>query len=108
MKSIALVVIFVYAFSTFPGRTGCSITSRSCRATPRRAEETPEAEAHVLRTARLFRGRAPFNHGQRAFFFALDISAGSSSRGADPDDAAVVFVMPWRQFGSDARRAMDA
>ena len=73
-------------------------------------ENTKEAEAHVLRTARLFdaAGRH-FNHGQRAFFFAL----GYLGWFVSPyvfilSTSAVVFVMWWRQFRSDARRAMDA
>jgi len=36
------------------------------------AQDTPEAAAHVKRTARLFTNAGRhFNRGQRAFFFAL-------------------------------------
>ena len=36
------------------------------------ARDTPAAEAHVLRTTRLFEAAGRhFNRGQRAFFFAL-------------------------------------
>jgi hypothetical protein len=39
------------------------------------------AEAHVMRTTRLFQAAgANFNRGQRAFFFALGYSAGSPGR----------------------------
>ena len=80
-------------------------------ATPPPAEkDTPEAEAHVLRTARLFAAAGRhFNHGQRAFFFALGyLGWFISPLVLIVTTAAVVFVMAWRQFGSDARRAMDA
>ena len=49
-------------------------TWRSCSARRRRRTRRtpPEAEAHVLRTSRLFTAAGRhFNHGQRAFFFAL-------------------------------------
>jgi len=51
------------------------------RAPPPSEKETPEAEAHVLRTARLFAAAGRhFNHGTRAFSSRSDISAGSSAR----------------------------
>jgi len=74
-----------------------------------RDKDTPEAEAHVKRTAALFAAAGRhFNHGQRAFFFALGYLGWSVS----PimliiTTFAVVLVMWWRQFESDARRAMD-
>jgi uncharacterized membrane protein len=73
MKAIGLAVIFVYAFFKFAGRTGCTITSPSCSARCRRRREGHAGGAgareahHALFTAA---GRH-FNHGQRAFFFAL-------------------------------------
>jgi uncharacterized membrane protein len=111
LKTIGLAVIFVYAFFKFGWSYRLfNYVAILLGATPPVAEkDTPEAEAHVQRTARLFgaAGRH-FNHGQRAFFFAL----GYLGWFVSPivlmiSTAAVVFVMWWRQFGSDARRAMD-
>jgi uncharacterized membrane protein len=49
-----------------------------------------------------------FNHGQRAIFFALGyLGWFVSPYVLMATTAAVVFVIWWRQFGSDARRAMD-
>ena len=49
-----------------------------------------------------------FNRGQRAFFFALGyLGWFVSPLVLMVTTAAVVLVMWWRQFGSDARRAMD-
>jgi uncharacterized membrane protein len=74
MKAIGIVVIFVYAFFKFAWSYRLfNYVAILLGATPPPAEkETPEAEAHVLRTARLFAAAGRhFNHGQRAFFFAL-------------------------------------
>ena len=112
MKSIGLAVIFVYAFFKFAWsyRLFNYVSILLGAMPPEREKDTPAAEAHVLRTARLFdaAGRH-FNHGQRAFFFAL----GYLGWFVSPyvfilSTGAVVFVMWWRQFRSDARRAMDA
>jgi uncharacterized membrane protein len=71
-------------------------------------KDTPEADAHVLRTAALFTtaGRH-FNRGQRAFFFAL----GYLGWFAGPlvlmtTTTVVVAVMWWRQYKSDSLRAV--
>jgi uncharacterized membrane protein len=78
-------------------------------ATPLPADkDSPEAQEHVLRTARLFTtaGRH-FNRGQRAFFFALAYLgwfAGPIAFMAAT--AAVLVVMWWRQFASDSLRAV--
>ena len=112
MKTIGVVVIFVYAFFKFSWSYRLfNYVAILLGATPPPSEKgTPEAEAHVLRTARLFAAAGRhFNHGQRAFFFAL----GYLGWFVSPvvlmiSTAAVVFVMWWRQFGSDARRAMDS
>jgi uncharacterized membrane protein len=111
MKAIGLAVIFVYAFFKFAWSYRLfNYVAILLGATPPPSEKgTPEAEAHVLRTARLFAAAGRhFNHGQRSFFLALGylgwfvspwVFMGTTS--------AVVCVMWWRQFGSDARRAMD-
>ena len=111
MKAIGLAVIFVYAFFKFAWSYRLfNYVAILLGATPPPNEtDTPEAEAHVLRTSRLFTAAGRhFNHGQRAFFFALGYLGWFVSpwvfMGAT---AAVVCVMWWRQFGSDARRAMD-
>lgn len=112
MKTIGVVVIFVYAFFKFAWsyRLFNYVAILLGAAPPPAEKETPEAEAHVLRTARLFTAAGRhFNHGQRAFFFALGYLGWFVSPWVLMiSTAAVVFAMAWRQFGSDARRAMDA
>ena len=111
IKAIGLAVIFVYAFFKFAWsyRLFNYVVIMLGATHPPSDKEKPEAEAHILRTASLFgaAGRH-FNHGQRAFFFAL----GYLGWFVGPyvfmaTTSAVVFVMWFRQFKSDARRAMD-
>jgi uncharacterized membrane protein len=111
IKSIGLAVIFVYAFFKFAWsyRLFNYVSILLGAMPPEREKDTPAAEAHVQRTARLFdaAGRH-FNHGQRAFFFALGYLGWFVSPYVFmATTGAVVFVMWWRQFKSDARRAMD-
>jgi uncharacterized membrane protein len=110
VKTIGLTVIFVYAFFKFAWAYRLyNYVAILLGATPFPAEkDTPEAEAHVLRTAKLFTtaGRN-FNRGQRAFFFAL----GYLGWFAGPlvflgTTALVVAVIWWRQFASDSLRAV--
>lgn len=111
LKSIGLAVIFVYAFFKFAWSYRLfNYVSILLGAMPMPEEkDTPEAERHVQRTTRLFTAAGRhFNHGQRAFFFAL----GYLGWFIGPyvlmaSTAAVVFVMWSRQFRSDARRAVD-
>ena len=112
IKAIGLAVVFVYAFFKFAWsyRLFNYVVILLGATPPPNEKDTQEAETHVLRTARLFgtAGRH-FNHGQRAFFFAL----GYLGWFVSPyvfilSTGAVVFVMWWRQFRSDARRAMDS
>ena len=72
-------------------------------------KDTPAADAHVKRTTQLFASAGRhFNHGQRAFFFALGFLGWFVSPYVFiATTAAVVFVLWFRQFKSDARRAMD-
>ncbi len=112
VKAIGLAVIFVYAFFKFSWsyRLFNYVVILLGATPPPREADTPEAEKHVLRAARLFgaAGRH-FNHGQRAFFFALGYLGWFVSPYVFmATTAAVVFVMWFRQFCSDARRAMDA
>lgn len=109
-KSIGLTVIFVYAFFKFGWAYRLfNYVAILLGATPLPADkDTPEAEVHVRRTARLFTAAGRhFNRGQRAFFFAL----GYLGWYAGPHvfigtTAVVVVVMWWRQFKSDSRQAV--
>jgi uncharacterized membrane protein len=109
-KAIGLTVIFVYAFFKFAWSYRLyNYVAILLGATPlAEHKDTPEAEVHVLRTARLFTiaGRH-FNRGQRAFFFAL----GYLGWFAGPlvliaTTTLVVVVMWWRQYKSDSLRAV--
>ena len=109
-KAIGLTVIFVYAFFKFAWAYRLyNYVAILLGATPFSSEkDTPEAEAHVLRTARLFTAAGRhFNRGQRAFFFAL----GYLGWFAGPlvlitTTTVVVVVMWWRQYKSDSLRAV--
>ena len=111
MKAIGLAVIFVYAFFKFAWSYRLfNYVAILLGATPPLSEkDTPEAQAHVKRTARLFAAAGRhFNHGQRSFFFALGYLGWFVSPWVFmASTAAVVMVMWWRQFGSDASHAMD-
>jgi len=111
IKSIGIAIIFVYAFFKFAWsyRLFNYVSILLGAMPPHRDKDTPAADAHVKRTAHLFgaAGRH-FNHGQRAFFFALGFLGWFvSSYVFVATTAAVVFVLWFRQFRSDARRAMD-
>jgi uncharacterized membrane protein len=112
IKAVGLAVIFVYAFFKFAWSYRLfNYVAILLGAMPfEKDKDTPEAELHVRRTARLFEAAGRhFNHGQRAIFFALGyLGWFVSPYVLMVTTAAVVFVMWWRQFGSDARRAMDA
>ena len=106
MKAIGLAVIFVYAFFKFGWSYRLyNYVAILLGAMPPPAEkDTAEAQAHVKRTTGLFTAAGRhFNHGQRAFFFALGYLGWFVSPYVFMGTtAAVVFVMWWRQFGSDA------
>jgi uncharacterized membrane protein len=111
-KTIGLTVILVYAFFKFAWAYRLyNYVAIMLGATPFAAEkDTPEAETHVLRTARLFESAGRhFNRGQRAFFFAL----GYLGWFVGPiifiaTTLAVVVVMWRRQFKSDSLRAVSS
>jgi uncharacterized membrane protein len=109
-KVIGLAIIFVYAFFKFSWSYRLyNYAAILLGATPLAAErDTPEAQVHVRRTARLFRSAGRhFNRGQRAFFFALAYLGWF----VNPwllmvTTAAAVIVMWARQFASDSRSAV--
>ena len=71
-------------------------------------KDTPAAEAHVLRTARLFTAAGRhFNRGQRAFFFALGYLGWFVGPAVFMATTAAIVVVMWRrQFASDSLRAV--
>ena len=75
---------------------------------PHALRDTPEAEAHVVRTTRLFEAAGRhFNRGQRAFFFALGYLGWFVSPWVLLVTTAAVVIVTWRrQFASNAWRAM--
>jgi uncharacterized membrane protein len=110
IKCLGLILIFIYAFFKFAWSyrlfnyvailLGAMPTSQQ--------RDTPEAEAHVIRTTRLFEtaGRH-FNRGQRAFFFALGYLGWFVSPWVLFVSTAAVVIVTWRrQFASSAWSAM--
>jgi uncharacterized membrane protein len=109
-KTIGLAVILVYAFFKFAWsyRLYNYVAIMLGAMPPATEKDTPEAEAHVVRTSRVFQSAGRhFNRGQRAFFFALAylgwfvhpvllIAA----------TAAVLVVMLLRQFASAPLHAL--
>jgi uncharacterized membrane protein len=109
-KTIGLVIIFAYAFFKFAWSYRLyNYVAILLGAMPFSADkETPEAEAHIRRTARLFQSAGRhFNRGQRGFFLAL----GYLGWFAGPyvlmvSTAAVIAVLWHRQFASESRQAV--
>jgi uncharacterized membrane protein len=110
MKCVGLILIFVYAFFKFAWSYRLfNYVAILVGAMPPAAErDTAEAEAHVLRTARLFESAGRhFNRGQRAFFFALGYLGWFVSPWVLFFTTALVVTVTWRrQFASNAWRAM--
>jgi uncharacterized membrane protein len=109
-KTIGLAVIFVYAFFKFAWSYRLfNYVAIMLGATPFAADRNaPEAEAHVLRTARLFTSAGRhFNRGQRAFFFALGYLGWFVGPIVLMATTLAVVVVIWRrQFASDSLRAL--
>lgn len=109
-KTIGLVIIFTYAFFKFAWSYRLyNYVAILLGAMPfSEHKDTPEAEAHIRRTARLFQSAGRhFNRGQRGFFLAL----GYLGWFAGPyvlmaSTAAVIAVLWRRQFASESRRAV--
>jgi uncharacterized membrane protein len=109
-KTIGLLVVFIYAFFKFAWAYRLyNYVAIMLGAMPFAADrDTPEAEAHVMRTTKLFQEAGTnFNRGQRAFFFALGYLGWFAGPFAFmASTAAVVAVMWRRQFASPAQRAL--
>jgi uncharacterized membrane protein len=112
MKCVGLILIFVYTFFKFAW--SYRLFNYVCillGAMPPSSERgTEEAEAHVIRTTRMFEsGGRHFNRGQRAFFFALGYLGWFVSPWVLFITTALVVVVIWRrQFASSAWSAMGA
>jgi uncharacterized membrane protein len=111
MKCVGLILIFVYAFFKFAWsyRLFNYVAILVGAMPPASQRDTAEAEAHVMRTARLFESAGRhFNRGQRAFFFALGYLGWFVSPWVLLFTTALVVVVTWRrQFASNAWRAME-
>ena len=110
VKVLTLLTIFVYAFFKFAWayRLFNYVAILFGAMPPAGQRDTPEAEAHVIRTTRLFEtaGRH-FNRGQRAFFFALGYLGWFVSPWVLFATTAAVVIVIWRrQFASNAWQAM--
>ena len=110
VKTIGLAVIFAYAFFKFAWSYRLyNYVSILLGAMPFSADkETPEALAHIRRTALLFQSAGRhFNRGQRAFFFALGYLGWFISPWLLMITSVAVAVVLWRrQFASDSRHAV--
>jgi uncharacterized membrane protein len=110
IKCVGLVLIFVYAFFKFAWayRLFNYVAILLGAMPPAEQRDLPEAEAHVLRTTKLFEAAGRhFNRGQRAFFFALGYLGWFVSPWVLFVTTAMVVVVTWRrQFASDSWRAM--
>jgi uncharacterized membrane protein len=110
VKCVGLILIFIYTFFKFAWayRLFNYVAILFGAMPPASQRDTPEAEAHVLRTTRLFEtaGRH-FNRGQRAFFFALGYLGWFVSPWVLFATTAAVVIVIWRrQFASNAWQAM--
>jgi uncharacterized membrane protein len=109
-KCVGLILIFVYAFFKFAWAYRLfNYVAILFGAMPQTANrDAPEAEAHVIRTARLFEAAGRhFNRGQRAFFFALGYLGWFISPWVLFVTTGAVVIVTWRrQFASTAWRAM--
>ena len=111
IKCVGLILIFIYAFFKFAWsyRLFNYVAILLGAMPPSSKRDTAEAEAHVMRTTRLFEAAGRhFNRGQRAFFLALGYLGWFVSGWVFiAATSAVLFVMWQRQFISPARRALD-
>lgn len=112
IKCVGLILIFIYAFFKFAWsyRLFNYVAILFGATPPASQRDTAEAQAHVMRTTKLFEAAgAHFNRGQRAFFFALGYLGWFISPWVLFVTTAAVVIVTWRrQFASNAWRAMDA
>jgi uncharacterized membrane protein len=112
MKCVGLILIFIYTFFKFAWayRLFNYVAILYGAMPPASKRDTPEAEAHVIRTTRLFEAAGRhFNRGQRAFFFALGYLGWFVSPWVLFVSTAAVVIVTWRrQFASNAWRAMES
>jgi uncharacterized membrane protein len=110
IKCVGLILIFIYTFFKFAWayRLFNYVAILMGSMPPASERGTPEAEAHVMRTTRLFEAAGRhFNRGQRAFFFALGYLGWFVSPWVLFVSTAAVVIVTWRrQFMSSAWRAM--
>ena len=110
IKCVGLILIFIYTFFKFAWayRLFNYVAILFGAMPPAGQRDTPEAEAHVLRTTRLFEAAGRhFNRGQRAFFFALGYLGWFVSPWVLFATTAAVVIVTWRrQFASNAWQAM--
>ena len=111
VKCFGLILIFIYAFFKFAWayRLFNYVAILLGSMPPATQRDTPEAEAHVVRTTRLFESAGRhFNRGQRGFFFALGYLGWFISPWVLFATTAAVVIVTWRrQFASNAWRAME-
>src|SRR5882724_2835268 len=110
VKCVGLILIFIYTFFKFAWayRLFNYVAILFGAMPPASQCDTPEAEAHVIRTTRLFEAAGRhFNRGQRAFFFALGYLGWFISPWVLFVTTGAVVIVTWRrQFASTAWRAM--
>jgi uncharacterized membrane protein len=110
IKCVGLVLIFIYTFFKFAWayRLFNYVAILLGSMPPASQRDTPQAEAHVIRTTRLFEATGRhFNRGQRAFFFALGYLGWFVSPWVLFATTAAVVMVTWRrQFASSAWQAM--
>jgi uncharacterized membrane protein len=110
IKCVGLILIFVYTFFKFAWayRLFNYVAILYGAMPPAAKRDTPEAEAHVMRTSRLFEAAGRhFNRGQRALFFALGYLGWFISPWVLLVTTAAVVIVTWRrQFASNAWEAM--
>ena len=110
VKCVGLILIFIYTFFKFAWayRLFNYVAILFGAMPPVGQRDTPEAEAHVIRTTRLFESAGQhFNRGQRAFFFALGYLGWFVSPWVLFVTTAAVVIVIWRrQFASNAWQAM--
>jgi uncharacterized membrane protein len=111
IKCVGLILIFIYAFFKFAWayRLFNYVAILLGAMPPAAQRDTPQAQAHIVRTTRLFESAGRhFNRGQRAFFFALGYLGWFVSPWILFLTTGAVVIVTWRrQFASNAWRAME-